>query len=77
MTYHLTFKIYLNQFKLSEVTLQVSQVQSIKTTIVSGNSRVSNGVIHIVDKQISHITANDITSLLDRYANNQGGPLFK
>jgi hypothetical protein len=51
---------------------------AIRTTIVNGNSRVSNGVIHIVDKPITQLSTSDITVILDKYSNvnNAGSPAF-
>jgi hypothetical protein len=52
---------------------------SIRTNIVNGDARVSNGVIHIVDQLLTQTVSADITSLLDRYsnANAPGSPAFR
>lgn len=52
--------------------------KAIKTSIKSGNSRVSNGVIHIVDKPLTQISSSDITVILDKYSsqNSPDTPAF-
>jgi hypothetical protein len=63
----------------NRVTLKFSSNPAIRTTVVNGNSRVSNGVIHIVDKPLSLIASSDITTILDKYStlNSPGSPAFR
>ena len=51
----------------------------IRTTILNGNDRVSNGVIHIVDRAITSLESTDITSMIEKYSrvNTPGSPAFK
>ena len=56
------------------VSLQAQANPSIRTTIVNGNDRVSNGVVHIVDKPLVLAGNVDITAILS--ANNAGSPAF-
>jgi uncharacterized surface protein with fasciclin (FAS1) repeats len=59
----------------NRVTLSSSRNPSLRTTITNGNSRVSNGVIHVVNKAL--IEGGDITQFLQQYAQGTGGsPAF-
>lgn len=62
----------------NQVTLSLANNQAIRTTITNGNSRVSNGVIHIVDRALTSISTSDIASLLEKYAsqNTPNQPAF-
>ena len=50
------------------VSLHLSSNPSIRTSVINGNSRVSNGVIHIVDRALTAVSSSDITGLLERYS---------
>jgi uncharacterized surface protein with fasciclin (FAS1) repeats len=50
------------------VTLQAQNNAALRTRVVSGNSRVSNGVVHVVDRALTTAQAADITTLLERYS---------
>ncbi|CAF0733711.1 unnamed protein product [Brachionus calyciflorus] len=60
------------------ITLQLANNPSIRTSITKGNSRVSNGVVHVVDRALSSVSSSDITSLLEKYsaANMPNQPAF-
>jgi hypothetical protein len=60
------------------VSLSFAQNPSIRTRITSGNNRVMNGVIHVVDKALTTLSTMDIASLLDKVStiNNPGSPAF-
>lgn len=53
---------------MNQVTLHLSGNEAIRTKIVNGNSRVSNGVVHIVDRALTTASVSDITILLERYS---------
>jgi hypothetical protein len=50
------------------VTLSPVQNPSIVSRITYGNTRVMNGVVHVVDKPLAYLANYDITSILDKYA---------
>ena len=62
-----------------DVGLKSQSNSMIRTTIINGNDKVSNGVIHIVDRAITTMESYDITSLIEKSANydQPGSPRFK
>jgi hypothetical protein len=55
------------------VVLHVQGKTSIQARIIDGNSRVANGVLHVVDRPLIQYINPDITNVLDKYANAQAG----
>ncbi|RNA17339.1 adhesin [Brachionus plicatilis] len=53
---------------MNRVSLHLSGNEAVRTRIVNGNSRVSNGVVHIVDRVLSLTGVMDITAFLERYS---------
>lgn len=75
----LTAKVEKDEVGVSNtVGFYLASNQAIRTTIVNGNSRVSNGVIHIVDRALTDVSSSDITSLLDKFStqNTANSPAF-
>lgn len=56
------------------VRLQVASASGVVATIVDGNDRVSNGVIHIINKPLLQDGNVDINAILN--SNNPGTPAF-
>ena len=51
----------------------------IRATIINGNDKVSNGVIHIIDRAITSLESNDITTMIEKLSryDNPGSPAFR
>ena len=60
-------------FFFKGVFLQVQGKTNIQARIVDGNSRVANGVLHVVDRPLIQYINPDITNVLDKYASAQAG----
>ncbi len=61
------------------VSLTLQRNPQIVGSIINGNDRVSNGVIHVVDTLLFPYQSSDITTVLDRYSalNTPGTPAFR
>lgn len=55
------------------VSLSVSQNAAIQASIINADTRVSNGVVHVIDRVLTTSMPNDITSLLSIGTNTMGG----
>ena len=52
----------------NQVRLHMVGNEAIRTRIVNGNSRVSNGVVHVVDRLLTSTAFVNIATLLERYS---------
>ena len=71
----------LKNYYISDVSFRSSGSSkfNLNSNIVSANDRVTNGVIHIIDRPITIFINSNISVILDKYAtsNSAGSPAFK
>ena len=51
------------------MVLSLQSNPQVSASIINGNARVSNGVIHVVDALLFPYASSDITAILDKYSN--------
>lgn len=65
------FKFHTKINFIEGVTLQVQGKPNLQARILDGNTRVANGVIHVLDRPLMQYVNPDITNVLDKYSTSQ------